>query len=128
MAAVRGVAPSKSRFDARLEELERASSGGKSGGGGGGGGGGGNADGKDAGGGNSSSGSSGRARNVAGVAMAGGLLLTPAEYTAHVKALKGELEEAWAKEEKVAALKITVQVSCTMCGTNTLGDGMDKMG
>lgn len=42
--------------------------------------------------------------------MAGGLLLTPDEYRAHVGGLKSELEAAWAKEEKVAALKVTVQV------------------
>lgn len=42
--------------------------------------------------------------------MAGGLLLTPDEYRAYVSGLRSELETAWANEEKVAALKITVQV------------------
>lgn len=85
---------------ARLEELEgpAAAEGGKTGSSGGGG----------------SSGSSGgggkKVKNVAGRGMAGGLLLTAEEYRTHVDGLKGELEAAWANEEKVAALKVTVQV------------------
>lgn len=89
---------SKSRYQSRLEELEVAASasgaGASSGGGGGG------------------SGGGGKVKNVAGVGMAGGLLLTAEEYTAHVRELRVELEEAWSKEEKVAALKVTVQVRC----------------
>lgn len=42
--------------------------------------------------------------------MAGGLLLTSQEYTAHVSDLRKEVEEAWSKDEKVVALKATVQV------------------
>lgn len=83
------------RAAARLEELEGPAEGGAkvdSGGGGGGGGGG------------------RKAKNVAGRGMAGGLLLTPDEYRAHVAGLQSELETAWANEEKVAALKVTVQV------------------
>ncbi|CAM9556585.1 unnamed protein product, partial [Scytosiphon promiscuus] len=43
--------------------------------------------------------------------MAGGLLLTAEEYRTHVAGLKEELESAWAREEKVAALKVTVQAA-----------------
>lgn len=83
------------RVAARLEELEGPAEGGggkgaKGDGGGGGG--------------------SRKAKNVAGRSMAGGLLLTPDEYRAHVGGLQSELETAWANEEKVAALKVTVQV------------------
>ncbi|CAN0471749.1 unnamed protein product [Ascophyllum nodosum] len=46
--------------------------------------------------------------------MAGGLLLTPEDYTAHVAELNNELREAWSKEEKVMALKVTVQASKLM--------------
>lgn len=82
------------RAAARLEELEGTAegAGGKGAKGDGGGGGG------------------QKAKNVTGRGMAGGLLLTPDEYRWHVSGLKSELEGAWAKEEKVAALKVTVQV------------------
>ena len=78
---------SKSRYKTRLGELETVLSGGSGVGGGG-----------------------SKARNVAGVPMAGGLLLTPEDYTAHVAELNNELREAWSKEKKVMALKVTVQV------------------
>lgn len=45
-----------------------------------------------------------------GTGVAGGLLLTPSEYTTHVNGLRSELEYAWANEEKVTALKVTVKV------------------
>ena len=76
---------SKSRYETRLGELETVLSGGSSVGGGG-----------------------GKARNAAGVPMAGGLLLTPEDCTVHVAELNNELREAWSKEEKVIALKATV--------------------
>lgn len=84
-------------FASRLEELEGpASGGGESGSGGGGGGG-------------KSGGDGGRGKK-AGKGTAGGLLVTPEEYVAHVSGLKEDLEVAWSREEKVAALKVTVQV------------------
>eukprot|EP00903_Cladosiphon_okamuranus_P009715 g9240.t1 len=97
-----GPAAPTTRVAARLEELEGPAEGGggkggkgdNSGGGGGGGGGGGR-----------------NAKNVAGRSMAGGLLLTPYEYRTHVGGLQSELETAWANEEKVAALKVTVQAA-----------------
>lgn len=75
----------KNRFDTRLQELEASLSGGSGGGG-------------------------RKAKNVSGAAMTGGLLLTSQEYTAHVSDLRKEVEEAWSKDEKVAALKAAVQV------------------
>lgn len=106
-AAPAAVAPT-TRVAARLEELEgpaegaggKGSRGDSSGSGGGGGGGGGARGGR-------------KAKNVAGRSMAGGLLLTPGEYRAHVSGLQSELEAAWANEEKVAALKLAVQVRLT---------------
>lgn len=86
----------KNRFDTRLQELEASLSGGSGGGSSSG---------------SSSGGGGGRkAKNVSGVTMAGGLLLTSQEYTAHVSDLRKEVEEAWSKDEKVVALKVTVQV------------------
>lgn len=86
----------QTRYDARIAELEGAASGGGS---------------KAATAAGGGTGASGGVRQK-GAGVAGGLLLTAAEYTAHVAALHGELEEAWAKEEKVTALKVTVQVCC----------------
>lgn len=86
----------QTRYDARIAELEGAASGGGS---------------KTAAAAGEGAGASGGLRQK-GAGVAGGLLLTAAEYTAHVAALHGELEEAWAKEEKVTALKVTVQVCC----------------
>ena len=103
------------RVAARLEELEGPAEGGG---------------GKGARGDGGSGGGGKKAKNVAGRGMAGGLLLTPDEYRAHVGGLQSELETAWANEEKVAALKVTVQVrkqtratmprSCAECARSGL--------
>lgn len=61
-------------------------------------------------GGGSGGGGKGKGKGSLAAGMVGGLLVSPAEYKAHMSALMTELEEAWAKEEKVAALKVTVQV------------------
>ncbi|CAM9315551.1 unnamed protein product, partial [Ectocarpus sp. 6 AP-2014] len=95
------ASPLQTSFASRLEELEGpAAGGGESGSGGGGGGGGGG-----------KSGSDGGRGKKAGKGMAGGLLVTPEEYVAHVSGLKEDLEVAWSREEKVAALKVTVQAA-----------------
>lgn len=94
------AAPLPTSFASRLEELEGpAAVGGESGSGGGGGGGKSGGD-----------GGLGKKNASTGKGTAGGLLLTPEEYVAHVSGLKEDLEVAWAREEKVAALKVTVQV------------------
>ncbi|CAB1102790.1 unnamed protein product [Ectocarpus sp. CCAP 1310/34] len=89
------ASPLPTSFASRLEELEGPTTGGGESGSGGGGG--------------KSGGDGGRGKK-AGKGTAGGLLVTPEEYVAHVSGLKEDLEVAWSREEKVAALKVTVKV------------------
>lgn len=107
----KAVARAKSRYAARLEELDGTAAMGAS-----------SAAGST--GSSGAGGSSSKGAKAATAGMVGGLLVSPAEYKAHVSVLMAELEEAWSKEEKVAALKVTVQVRGSLPRDWVTGDGV----